>query len=81
MASLPNRPTDFSAPDVARASKPGGARNGRSPSNGHDHQAIATDNLVIGGGFGGMYGLHQMRQLGLTVKLFVAGADFGRTWY
>lgn len=81
MASLPNRPSDFSAPGAAQASKPGGTTNDSDPRNGHYQHAIATDVLIIGGGFGGMYGLYRMRQLGLTVKLFEAGADFGGTWH
>jgi cation diffusion facilitator CzcD-associated flavoprotein CzcO len=42
---------------------------------------LSTDVLIIGGGFGGMYGLHKFRQLGLDVKLFEAGGYFGGTWY
>ncbi|OAL48853.1 steroid monooxygenase [Pyrenochaeta sp. DS3sAY3a] len=46
-----------------------------------DAGGIKTDVLIIGGGFGGMYGLYRMRQLGVSVKLFEAGADFGGTWF
>lgn len=41
---------------------------------------MAVDVLIVGGGFGGMYGLYHLRKLGLSVKLFEAGSDFGGTW-
>lgn len=44
-------------------------------------KTISTDVLIIGGGFGGIYGLYKFRQLGLDVKLFEAGGYFGGTWY
>lgn len=53
----------------------------RTARNGHTQQHVITGVLTIGGGFGGMYGLHQMRELGLAVNLFEAGADFGGTWH
>jgi cation diffusion facilitator CzcD-associated flavoprotein CzcO len=81
MASLPNRPTDFSAPGAEQVSNAGSTASDGHSCNGNNHQAITSDVLIIGGGFGGMYGLHRMRQLGLTVKLFEAGADFGGTWH
>ena len=81
MASLPNRPNDFSAARAEDAPRPGSTTIGEGLSNGLDQERIVTDVLIIGGGFGGMYGLYRMRQLGLTVKLFEAGADFGGTWY
>jgi len=59
--------------------------NGVSPSNGvastDNIHNIDVDVLIIGGGFGGMYGLYKFRKLGLSVKLFEAGSDFGGTWY
>lgn len=39
------------------------------------------DALVIGAGFGGMYALYKLRQLGFTVRGFERGAGFGGTWY
>lgn len=42
---------------------------------------FTTDVLIIGGGFGGVYGMHKFRQLNLSVKLIEAGADFGGTWH
>ena len=37
--------------------------------------------MVIGGGFGGMYMLHKLRELGVSVQGFEAGDDVGGTWY
>ena len=39
------------------------------------------DAFVIGAGFGGMYALHRLRELGLTVHAIEAGKDVGGTWY
>lgn len=51
-------------------------------TNGHnDEQHVKVDVLVVGGGFSGMYAIHHFRKLGLNVKVFDAGADFGGTWY
>ncbi|MEN9708415.1 MAG: hypothetical protein RIQ68_823 [Pseudomonadota bacterium] len=43
--------------------------------------AVDFDTIIIGAGFGGLRALHEMRQLGLTAKLFDAGTDVGGTWY
>jgi cyclohexanone monooxygenase len=40
-----------------------------------------VDAIVVGAGFGGMYMLHKLRELGLTVQGFEAGTDVGGTWY
>ncbi|MGH6955105.1 MAG: flavin-containing monooxygenase, partial [Caulobacteraceae bacterium] len=40
-----------------------------------------TDAIVIGAGFGGMYMLLKLREAGLKVQGFEAGADVGGTWY
>jgi cyclohexanone monooxygenase len=39
------------------------------------------DAIVIGAGFAGLRMLHELRQLGLTVKVFEAASDVGGTWY
>ncbi|HXJ83830.1 MAG TPA: NAD(P)/FAD-dependent oxidoreductase [Candidatus Methylomirabilis sp.] len=39
------------------------------------------DVLVIGAGLSGMFQLHRLRQLGLSARVFEAGADVGGTWY
>jgi len=40
-----------------------------------------VDAIVVGAGFGGLYQLHRLRELGLSVRGFEAGADVGGTWY
>lgn len=79
MAALPNRTRDF---DTANHAVANGINGSQTQVNGESQSRnIDVDILIIGGGFGGMYGLHQFRKLGLSVKLFEAGADFGGTWH
>src|SRR5580658_2333775 len=40
-----------------------------------------VDAVVIGAGFGGMYMLHKLRELGVSVQGFEAGDGVGGTWY
>ena len=39
------------------------------------------DAVVIGAGFAGMYMLHRMRGLGLSTRVYEAGAGVGGTWF
>ncbi len=39
------------------------------------------DAIVIGAGFAGLYMLHRLRALGLSVRLYEAGSGVGGTWY
>jgi cation diffusion facilitator CzcD-associated flavoprotein CzcO len=39
------------------------------------------DAVVVGAGFAGMYMLHRLRELGLTVRVFETGDGVGGTWY
>jgi len=39
------------------------------------------DAIIIGAGISGMYQLHRLRELGMTVRVFEEGADLGGTWY
>ncbi|KAK4986280.1 hypothetical protein LTR50_005393 [Elasticomyces elasticus] len=39
------------------------------------------DAIIIGGGFGGVYHLHHLRQLGFNVHMFEAGSQLGGVWY
>jgi len=39
------------------------------------------DVVVVGAGFAGMYMLHRLRGLGLTVRVYEQGGDVGGTWY
>ncbi|THZ81453.1 FAD/NAD(P)-binding domain-containing protein [Aureobasidium pullulans] len=44
-------------------------------------QFIELDALVVGGGFGGLYTLYKLRQLGLDAKIFEAGKALGGVWH
>jgi cyclohexanone monooxygenase len=50
---------------------------------GKDHAAggEAYDVVVVGAGFAGMYMLHRLRGLGLSVRVYEQGGDVGGTWY
>jgi cation diffusion facilitator CzcD-associated flavoprotein CzcO len=39
------------------------------------------DVVVVGAGFGGLYALHRLRGLGLSVRVFEAGSGVGGTWF
>jgi cation diffusion facilitator CzcD-associated flavoprotein CzcO len=39
------------------------------------------DAIIIGAGMSGMYQLHRLRELGLSVRVFEAGDGVGGTWY
>jgi cyclohexanone monooxygenase len=39
------------------------------------------DVVVVGGGLGGLYALHRLRALGLSIKVFEAGSGVGGTWF
>ena len=39
------------------------------------------DAIIVGGGFGGIYHLIHLREIGLRCKLIEAGSEFGGTWY
>ena len=41
----------------------------------------SPDVIIIGAGVAGLYQLHRLRGLGLSVKVFEAGTDVGGTWY
>ena len=46
---------------------------------GHLNPARTVDTVVVGTGFSGMYQLHKLRDMGLSVKVFEAGEDVGGT--
>jgi len=50
------------------------------PGNGSD-PARRFDALVVGAGFAGLYALHRLRGLGLSVRVLEAGSGVGGTWY
>jgi cation diffusion facilitator CzcD-associated flavoprotein CzcO len=39
------------------------------------------DAIIVGAGFGGMYMLHRLRQLGFSARVLEAGKGVGGTWY
>ncbi|MBH39305.1 MAG: cyclohexanone monooxygenase [Chloroflexi bacterium] len=39
------------------------------------------DAIIVGAGIAGLYQLHQLRKIGLKVRVFESGADVGGTWY
>jgi cation diffusion facilitator CzcD-associated flavoprotein CzcO len=39
------------------------------------------DAVVVGAGLAGLYMLHRLRGLGLSVRVFEAGNGVGRTWF
>ena len=41
----------------------------------------SVDVLIVGAGFGGMYMLHHLRQLGFAAKVLERGDGVGGTWY
>ncbi len=43
--------------------------------------SIRFDAVVVGAGISGLYALHRLRELGLSVRVIEAGDDVGGTWY
>lgn len=53
-----------------------------SETNGsNEAKTISVDALVVGAGFGGLYSVYKLRQLGLSVHLLEAGSTLGGTWH
>jgi cation diffusion facilitator CzcD-associated flavoprotein CzcO len=46
-----------------------------------DALSLDYDAIVIGAGISGMYQLHRLRELGLSVRVLEAGTGVGGTWY
>src|SRR5712691_6067372 len=44
-------------------------------------QKKTVDAIIVGAGFAGLYMLHRLRGLGLSVRVFEAGKGVGGTWY
>src|SRR5438067_11451573 len=44
-------------------------------------QSGVFDAVIVGAGFAGMYMLHRLRGMGLSVRVFEAGSGVGGTWY
>ena len=43
--------------------------------------AATLDAIIIGAGVGGLYAIHRLRKLGLSVRAFEAAGGVGGTWY
>jgi len=48
---------------------------------GQDSAPRRCDAIVVGAGLGGLYALHRLRGLGLSVRVFEAGSGIGGTWF
>lgn len=42
---------------------------------------LETDVLIVGAGFGGVYLMHKLRQLGFNCKIYEAGKELGGIWH
>jgi len=51
------------------------------PGKSHAAGTETYDVVVVGAGFAGMYMLHRLRGLGLSVRVYEQGGDVGGTWY
>src|SRR5580704_12371060 len=47
----------------------------------HGADTATCDVVVVGAGFAGLYMLHRLRGLGLSVRVYEQGGDVGGTWY
>ena len=52
-----------------------------TPGMGQTANTETCDVVVVGAGFAGMYMLHRLRGLGLSVRVYEQGGDVGGTWY
>jgi cation diffusion facilitator CzcD-associated flavoprotein CzcO len=41
----------------------------------------SLDVAIVGAGFGGLYALHRLRELGLDARVYEAGSGIGGTWF
>jgi cation diffusion facilitator CzcD-associated flavoprotein CzcO len=51
------------------------------PADPSDSLDVRLDVVVVGAGFGGLYALHRLRGLGLSVRVYEAGSGVGGTWF
>jgi heterodisulfide reductase subunit A-like polyferredoxin len=42
---------------------------------------LETDVLIVGAGFGGIYLMYKLRQLGFNCKIYEAGKELGGIWH
>jgi cation diffusion facilitator CzcD-associated flavoprotein CzcO len=53
----------------------------RQTSSRRTQEVAEVDAVVVGAGFAGMYMIHRLRGLGLSLRVFEAGDGVGGTWY
>jgi cyclohexanone monooxygenase len=53
----------------------------RAAATGASGSVPNVDAVVVGAGFAGLYALHRLRAMGLSVRAFEQGEDVGGTWY
>lgn len=46
-----------------------------------EQEPVRLDAVIVGAGFSGLYMLHRLRELGMTVKVLDRAGDVGGTWY
>ncbi|KAJ4313669.1 hypothetical protein N0V94_006839 [Neodidymelliopsis sp. IMI 364377] len=51
------------------------------PNNENYAKELETDVLIVGAGFGGVYLMHKLRQLGYKCKIYEAGTELGGIWH
>ncbi|PVH99116.1 FAD/NAD(P)-binding domain-containing protein [Periconia macrospinosa] len=51
------------------------------PGNDSYADNLETDVLIVGAGFGGIYLMHKLRQLGFNCKIYEAGKELGGIWH
>ena len=51
------------------------------PNNDTYAQTLDTEVLIVGAGFGGIYLMHKLRQLGFKCKIYEAGSELGGIWH
>ncbi|KAF2828385.1 FAD/NAD(P)-binding domain-containing protein [Ophiobolus disseminans] len=59
----------------------GATNESASSDNPNYAKELETDVLIVGAGFGGIYLMHKLRQLGFNCKIFEAGTDIGGIWH
>ncbi|KAF3037306.1 hypothetical protein E8E12_001445 [Didymella heteroderae] len=59
----------------------GATNENASPNNENYAKELETDVLIVGAGFGGVYLMHKLRQLGYKCKIFEAGTELGGIWH
>ncbi len=52
-----------------------------APDSGNHSARTDFDAVVVGAGFGGLYMVYKLRELGYSARLYELGSDVGGTWY